>query len=37
MEIDAFVRLSGMRLAPWEIELIEELDDLYLMERKGTE
>lgn len=30
MEIDAFVRLSGVRFTPWEIELIEELDDLYL-------
>ncbi len=29
-EIDAFVRRSGIRLAPWEIELIETLDDIYL-------
>jgi len=35
MEIDAFVRLSGLRLAPWEIELIEEIDDLYLKDRKS--
>lgn len=31
-DIDAFVRLSGVRLAPWEIRLIEELDDLYRAE-----
>ena len=28
-DIDAFVRYSGLRLAPWEIRLIEQLDDLY--------
>jgi hypothetical protein len=31
-DIDAFVRHSGMRLAPWEIRLIEELDDLFRAE-----
>ena len=30
MEIDAFTRLSGVRLAPWEIGLIESLDDVFL-------
>lgn len=28
-EIDAFVRHSKFELAPWEIEIIETLDDLY--------
>lgn len=32
-EIDAFIRLSGLRLAPWEIALIEMLDDLYRSQR----
>jgi len=32
-EIDAFVRLSGMHLAPWEIALIEMLDDVFRTER----
>jgi hypothetical protein len=27
--IDGFLRLSGMTLAPWEIEVIEALDDLW--------
>lgn len=29
-DIDAFSRRAQVRLAPWEIELIEELDDVYL-------
>lgn len=29
-DIDAFVRRSGHELAPWEVELIERLDDLFL-------
>ncbi len=33
-EIDAFCRLTRTRLAPWEVEIIERLDDLYLVERK---
>jgi len=38
-DIDAFVRHSGVRLAPWEVRLIEELDDLFRIEqaRKETE
>jgi hypothetical protein len=28
--IETFSRLSCLRLAPWEIKLIEALDDLYL-------
>lgn len=31
-DIDAFVRYSGLRLAPWEVRLIEELDDLFRAE-----
>lgn len=33
-EIYAFAQLSGIVLAPWEIDLIEAVDDLYL--RRGT-
>jgi hypothetical protein len=29
-EIDAFLRRSGTFLAPWEIEIIERIDDIYL-------
>lgn len=29
-EIDAFIRHSKFNLAPWEVEVIEDLDDLYL-------
>ena len=29
-DIDAFVRLSGVSLAPWEIELLEQLDDIFV-------
>jgi hypothetical protein len=28
-DLDAFIRLTGARLAPWEIQLIEMLDDLF--------
>lgn len=31
-DIDAFMRLSGVRLAPWEVEVIEDLDDAWLAE-----
>lgn len=31
--MDAFVRLTGIRLAAWEIEVIEELDDLWRAEQ----
>lgn len=31
-DIDAFVRNSRTHLTPWEIELIEDLDDLFLMD-----
>lgn len=31
-DIDAFTRHSCFVLAPWEIEVIEEIDDLYLVE-----
>jgi len=32
-EIDAFCRLSGVRLAPWEVEIVEALDDAYMAEQ----
>lgn len=32
-DFDAFIRLSGLHLAPWEIAAIEELDDLFLAEQ----
>jgi hypothetical protein len=28
-DLDAFIRLTGVRLAPFDIQLIEMLDDLY--------
>lgn len=28
--IDAFLRRTGLRFAPWEIEIIEAIDDVYL-------
>lgn len=33
MELEAFQRLTGQWFSPWEIELIEALDDLSLLER----
>lgn len=35
-DIDAFVRYSGFRLAPWEVEIVEALDDLRLAEHART-
>lgn len=29
-DLDAFNRLSGLHLAPWEVAIIEMLDDLFL-------
>lgn len=29
-DIDAFIRRSGLRLTPWEIEAIERIDDLFV-------
>lgn len=29
-DIDAFSRFGGLRLTPWEIEIIETLDDLFI-------
>lgn len=29
-DIDAFARRSGIRLAPWEIEVIEAIDDAFI-------
>lgn len=34
-DIDAFVRNSRITLTPWEIEIVEELDDLYLASKSG--
>jgi hypothetical protein len=31
-DIDAFLRLTATSLAPWEIELLEDLDDLFLVD-----
>jgi len=28
-DLDAFIRLTGIRLVPWEVQLIEMLDDLF--------
>ena len=35
-DIDAFLRYSGLDLAPWEIEIVESLDDLFLSERNAS-
>jgi len=29
-DIDAFSRLSGLRLLPWEVAMLEKLDDAYI-------
>lgn len=29
-DIDAFLRHSGLRLEPWEVEVIEDLDDAFM-------
>lgn len=34
-DIDAFVLRSGLHLVPWEIEILEEIDDIFL--RPSTE
>lgn len=31
-DIDAFLRHNNKRLAPWELEIVEMLDDLFLAE-----
>lgn len=31
-DIEAFTRLTGARLSPWEVRLIEQLDDLFRAE-----
>jgi len=36
-DLDAYSRLSGLRLLPWEIEIIERLDDLHLASRQNLE
>ncbi|MES2030840.1 MAG: hypothetical protein V4477_16795 [Pseudomonadota bacterium] len=32
-DFDAFIRLSGVRLAPWEIAAIEDIDDAFIAEQ----
>lgn len=29
-DIDAFLRLSGVKLVPWEITMVEDLDDIFI-------
>jgi hypothetical protein len=36
-DIDAFCRLSQTKLQPWEIEIIEDLDRLWLAPKSETE
>jgi hypothetical protein len=36
-DIDAFVRHSQMPLAPWEIRLIEDVDDLFRVEQAKSQ
>jgi hypothetical protein len=36
-DIDAFLRLSGVRLMPWEIEIIEEIDNVFRVEQSRSE
>lgn len=36
-DLDAYSRLSGMHLKPWEIEIIEMLDDLLLASKSNQE
>lgn len=36
-DIDAFIRLSGFQLAPWEIEIIEDLDLAFFAEQAKAE
>lgn len=35
-DLDAFLRLSKLNLAPWEIEVIEDLDDTYMAVQAET-
>lgn len=32
-EIEAFNRLSGLRLEPWEVEIVEHLDGIFLAQQ----
>lgn len=36
-DIDAFVRNTKCELAPWEVEIIEDLDDLFLMDHTKSQ
>lgn len=31
-DIDAFLRRSGVRLLPWEVEIVEDIDDIFCRE-----
>ena len=35
-DLDAFIRLTGARLVPFEVQLIEMLDDLFRSQRSDT-
>ena len=32
-EIDAFQRVTGFRLSPWEVQIIEKLDAMFVSEK----
>lgn len=36
-DIDAFLRQARIELAPWEIEIIEDLDDLFLADHSKAQ
>jgi hypothetical protein len=36
-DLDAFLRLSALSLAPWEIEILEDLDDLFLADHSKAQ
>jgi hypothetical protein len=36
-DVDAFLRLSRIELAPWEIEILEDLDDLFLADHSKAQ
>lgn len=36
-DIDAFARVSGARMSPWDVRVIESLDDIFLTARAGKE
>jgi hypothetical protein len=36
-DIEAFSRLSGFQLAPWEVEVIEELDGVFFAQQAKSQ